>query len=181
MAALVPALAGVFLSATALIAGGLLVLPILRSTFAARRAPSGEGGKSSRAYGKPSRLSTKEDGMLPAAYAGGDDGEYDEGDEEGGPYVGGEEEELDEQEEAPQELAEDDGWVENKLGSLEAVAAGEAEEEEDAPVPQPRPLGASAPPPTDAFEDDEQPRVSVARTTRPDFDDVLFKYKDLDL
>ena len=182
MSALVPALAGIFLAGTALVAGGLLVLPIIRSTLAARRSPEGKSG------GRASKLSTQEDAYdypldipedTPASYdvEGYADhlsnqfaneliGAAEEAEKKGD---GHSEEEGEEEGEG-----EDDGWIENEMqspdpevgtGKPQAAAAslvGEEEEEEAVMAV----------------------KASVARATKPlDLDEFTgaFKYKHYDL
>ena len=180
MSALVPALAGIFLAGTALVAGGLLVLPIIRSTLAARRSPEGKSG------GRASKLSTQEDAYdypldipedTPASYdvEGYADhlsnqfaneliGAAEEAEKKGDGHSeeGGEEEGE----------GEDDGWIENEMQSPDPEVGGT------------KPQAASL-----VGEEEEEEAVmavkaSVARATKPlDLDEFTgaFKYKHYDL
>ena len=182
MSALVPALAGIFLAGTALVAGGLLVLPIIRSTLAARRSPEGKSG------GRASKLSTQEDAYdypldipedTPASYDV--EGYADHLSNQFANELIGAAEEAEKKgdghsEEEGEEEGEDDGWIENEMQSpdpevgtgkpQQAAAAslvGEEEEEEEAVMAV---------------------KASVARATKPlDLDEFTgaFKYKHYDL
>ena len=181
MSALVPALAGIFLAGTALVAGGLLVLPIIRSTLAARRSPEGKSG------GRASKLSTQEDAYdypldipedTPASYDV--EGYADHLSNQFANELIGAAEEAEKtgdghSEEEGEEEGEDDGWIENEMQSPDPeVGTGKPQQAAAASL---------------VGEEEEEEAVmavkaSVARATKPlDLDEFTgaFKYKHYDL